>query len=288
MKSLKQNVLAILLIAGIAGIIILIFAIYSGFNSPARAEELYRIAVEDKDRIEAEAFNMIAEAERVRCESEVSLATKKVKAFYDGKRELQGGEDLQALVAKSQQSCDELSQVDHPVGVEVQAMNAIGDDLLPLDLFYTFKKSDNAKVSQSPKEHFKRNGYMATDVSTNGKKLPMYAPSLVKDGTDNAREYEVKLSDNPDTMGRTIELHWSEDGVPYAWWIGHMDTRHVKTGDKIKTGDYLGGSGGCVGELHLNEKSTGCHVHIELRIDGQAVDYPLDSSTKHKRQEVGK
>ncbi len=111
MKSLRLNAVAAVTIIGLVGIILLTFALVSGFNSPARAEERYRNAVELKAKTEEEAFNMIAEAERTRCLAEVDLATKKVKAFYDEERELQEGEDLQALVAKSQLTCDETSQV---------------------------------------------------------------------------------------------------------------------------------------------------------------------------------
>lgn len=290
MRSLKQNVIAVVVVMGLVGVLLIAFTLVSYYGSPARAEELYQEAVELKDKTEAEALNMIAEAEKMRCQSEVDLATKKVKAFYDGKRPLEDGEDLQKLVSKTMQNCAESGETmqDHPQGVEVQAMNLIEGKLLPSNLFYTFRKSDNTVVSQSPKEHFKNNGYMATDVSTKGRKLDIFAPSLVKDGQDQSRTYTVQLSDNIGTMGQTIELHWLEDGTPYAWWIGHVNNRKVKTGDVVTTGDLIGESGGCKGELKLDEKSTGCHVHIELRIDGQAVDYPLNSSTRHVRHEVGK
>jgi hypothetical protein len=167
----------------------------------------------------------------------------------------------------------------------VSAIFAHTESYQPSDLFYTFLKADNASVSQSPKEHYENNKYIATDIATNGKKLDVYAPSFVfdEDGIkkDEAREYTVHLAANYATMGETVELHWKENGVPYNWAIGHMNSVGVKEGDVVTTGDKIGVSGGCLGELKLNEVSSGCHVHIELRIDGEAVEYPLGNNTKH-------
>lgn len=150
----------------------------------------------------------------------------------------------------------------------------------PDDLFFMFLKKDSPYISQTLKQHFANNGYLATDVATNSKKLEVYAPSFMfmdseGNAKDEEREYTVHVAENYDTMGWTIELHWiGDDKVPNAFWIGHMNQVYVKDGDKVKTGDKIGLSGGCPGELKFNEKSTGCHAHFEYRIDGQESTYP--------------
>ena len=55
----------------------------------------------------------------------------------------------------------------------------------------------------------------------------------------------------------------------------------VKEGDMVKTGDPIGISGGCPGELKDQEVSTGCHVHIELRKGGTVIPYPEYKYSNH-------
>ncbi len=156
----------------------------------------------------------------------------------------------------------------------------------PEDLFFAFLKKDNPKITQTLKQHFSNNGYLATDIGTNHKKIDVYAPSFMfMDGEgnkkDEEREYIVKVTENYGTMGWTIELNWEEHNVKNAFWIGHMNQVYVADGQKVKTGDKIGLSGGCPGELKFNEKSTGCHIHFEYRIDGQESTYPGYMYTNH-------
>lgn len=157
----------------------------------------------------------------------------------------------------------------------------------PSDLSYVFLKSYGTYITQSFREHFANNGYMAVDIGTGGKKLDVYAPSFMKEqAQDLEREYTVKIIKNYHTMGFTVELHWKEGKVPYNWAIGHLNEVYVKDGQKVKTGDKIALSGGCVGELQFDEKSTGCHVHLEFRVDGVATPYPTFAYTKHSGEQV--
>lgn len=311
MKSIKNNVKALILIMGLALCIGLAFSLLSYYNSPARAEERYKNAVELKERTEEEAKARIEDAERVRCLAEVDLATKKVKAFYDDKRELEEGEDLQKLVSKTVLNCADSGETmqDHPQGVEAQevdpmtdmwmswgqsneynAMNSISGNKPPSQLFYVFDKLDGAKVSQKPADHFKANKLLATDISTNGKKLPMYAPSYLwtdEKGIvhDDVISYTVRLTDNPKSTGKQIELYWVDDkGVEKSFWIGHAFDRDVVDGQKLETGDILGISGGCPEDDVLEEVTSGCHVHLEYRVNGEPAMYPVVKKTIHKQE----
>lgn len=157
----------------------------------------------------------------------------------------------------------------------------------PADLFYTFLTSDGAYTTQSFQQHFSRNKYMAIDIGTSGKKLDIHAPSFMPErDVDLEMEYTVKLVHNYDTMGQTIELHFDYNDVHYNWAIGHVNTFGVKDGDIVKTGDIIGLSGGCIGELKEGEKSTGCHAHIEFRQEGTAVAYPMYLYTVHTPKEL--
>lgn len=144
----------------------------------------------------------------------------------------------------------------------------------PDDLFYTFLKSDQAYISQTIKEHFSRNGYLATDIATNGNSLTVYAPSYMylEDGKeiDSEQEYIVGRSINTDTMGLAVELSFGDK----KFVVGHMKEIFVKDGQKVTTGTPIGLSGGCPGELKYNEKSTGCHIHLEFYVDGSPTMYP--------------
>jgi len=157
----------------------------------------------------------------------------------------------------------------------------------PDDLFFTFLKEDQPYISQTLKEHFSRNGYLGTDIGTNGKKLNLYAPSyefLSSDGIerDEERIYTVHLSDNPDTIGKAIELSWDEyKGEKHTFIIGHTSAILVEEGQEVATGDILGLSGGCAGELQLGEASTGCHTHFEHLVSGFPTIYPAHLYNNH-------
>ena len=143
----------------------------------------------------------------------------------------------------------------------------------PRDLFYTCLKGDGCYISQNVKEHFSRNGYLAIDIGTNKRSVPMYAPSVLT-MTDRVKDKEVIYKAykviNKGTTGLTAKLVYGNK----AFYVGHMKTLNFKDGDEVKTGDKIGMSGGCEGELLYNEASTGCHVHFEHRVEGHVTPYP--------------
>lgn len=89
-----------------------------------------------------------------------------------------------------------------------------------------------------------------------------------------------------DMMGSTGDaIHAAADGVVVraGWWAGygkvvvvdhgngmetrygHMSRFHVKEGDIVRQGQVIGGMGS-------TGRSTGTHLHFEIRLDGRALD----------------
>lgn len=213
-------------------------------------------------------------AEYANCVTGVELAHIKLSEYYAGDYELQEGETLGSLQKYAERDCVAPEDLGPTPTVEDHG------------LYYVFSANADVYVSQNPQQHFANNRYLATDISTKGQKLWVMAPSwdyIDSEGEyyDEAREYTVKVVENYGTMGLTIELHWEEDGKQMNWAIGHMHELTVNDGDIVRTGERVGTSGGCPGELKLNEVSTGCHIHLELRQDGTAIDYPTYKNTLH-------
>jgi len=227
----------------------------------------YEAILKDAQSTETIASNEI-------CEMQKAGANLKLIAYFRNK--VSNPEELDRLISVQKQDC-----TDWKVNLLKEEYSS------PSDLFYSFLVGDGAYVTQSFQSHFSRNKYMAIDLGTSGRKLDLYAPSFMpEEGKDEERTYTVKLVHNYDTMGMTLELHWTENEIPYNWAIGHVNTFNVEDGDIVKTGDKIGLSGGCLGELKEGEKSTGCHAHIELRIDGVAVAYPTWANTVHNPKEL--
>lgn len=126
-------------------------------------------------------------------------------------------------------------------------------------------------MTQNSLEHYRKNKLKAVDIGTSGRKQEMFAPPFYTVQRPESVEYLVKYSDHPKTKGEAIELHFERDGDQYYWEIGHTNTREVPEGAKVKTGDFIGWSGGCKNELKLEEASTGCHVHIQLFKNGESI-----------------
>ena len=252
------------------------------------AELTYNERVSDRKVVQ----DLLKKAQYEECLSEVALADAKATDYFNGIRKLKEGEDISALVAKSQKTCVELT----PPEVDIEKAKEYVSTVYPTsfkspsDLFYCFLLSEytNEKtVSQNQKNHFLNNGYLATDISTTKAPRQMYAMSYMfmdKQGIihDESRTFTVKLAHNYDTMGQTVELHWNENGEDLAFWIGHVkDFGGLKDGDVVKTGDKIGTSGGCPGELKEGEKSTGCHAHVEFRVGTKITPYPSYKFSLH-------
>ncbi len=62
--------------------------------------------------------------------------------------------------------------------------------------------------------------------------------------------------------GRMVEV---DHGQGYSTRYGHLDEILVKTGDKVNAGDVIGKTGS-------SGRSTGPHLHYEVRHDGEAVN----------------
>jgi len=270
MKHLKLSLIIALIFTLTAGITVL--ATYDKLESSRAKDKANYATLQDTQFKLRQLGNEIAEME--------SLEREDLKTYCLGVQST-------AIIALEQDNPVTLEQKEKWEKLKVRScenytINTLKDIYTrPSDLNYIFLKSEGAYETQSYKEHFARNGYMATDIATSGRKLNSYASFIKEKGKDEERTYEVKIVKNYDTMGLTIELHWEEDGVKYNWALGHMNKVYKKDGDLVKTGDLIGLSGGCVGELQLNEKSTGCHTHIEFRVEGVAVPYPTFAYTKH-------
>lgn len=153
----------------------------------------------------------------------------------------------------------------------------------PGDLFFIFLKEDRPYISQTQKEHFAANGYLATDIGTNKRKLEVYAPSVLwldSDGVEHDAEVDYRISTikNYGTTGLSVVLEMDNG---YSFLIGHMSEVYLKDGARVTTGQVIGKSGGCLGELKFDEKSTGCHIHLEYRSLGSPTPYPAHYYNNH-------
>lgn len=260
------------------------YQMFLPFTYTGKAQKIY----DTHAMIVTEQQEALALAQSELCTAEKALAQAKIRDAANNRYTFGEGESFSQLEEKTKQEC---------INPLVSSNNENKTPLTPSDLFYVFAKTEGAYISQNIKEHFKRNGYLATDIATGGRKLSMYAPSydyMSDDGVkDEARKYTAKIVKNEGTMGLTIELHWKENGVPMNWAIGHLHEVRIVDGQTVSTGEEIGVSGGCPNELMLQEVSTGCHVHIELRKDGTPIPYPEYMYTLHgedlkKKREIVK
>lgn len=147
--------------------------------------------------------------------------------------------------------------------------------LSPYDLFYTYLKDESPYISQGQREHYDRNGLLATDVATGGKHLDMYAPDI----KNKEVEYVVtrwSFEDYPE-LGEAMIL---TSGLE-RFIIGHIKSSLVDD-DEVKTGDIIG-STLCPGDDKAGA-TTGCHAHIMYQIgternegiDWAASEYRLE------------
>ena len=59
-----------------------------------------------------------------------------------------------------------------------------------------------------------------------------------------------------------------DHGEGISTWYAHCGTFAVKTGDKVKAGDTLGTVG-------MTGRTTGPHLHFEVRINAAAINPEL-------------
>lgn len=174
-------------------------------------------------------------------------------------------------------------------GAEDGSGSLMGAYTKPSDLFYTCLKEYKCYVTQSDREHFSRNGYLATDIGTADKNLPIRLPDFM--GKEVV--YTLKYVNYPKTTGATVEAFAEVDGVKIMWRIGHThwDWDNIKYNElyhnrQLKTGTIIAYSGGEKEESFKNKgnqgATTGKHVHIEyLMWDGgkyAPAPYRLDQT----------
>ena len=152
----------------------------------------------------------------------------------------------------------------------------------PQDLFYGFLWTNNVRVSQSTKEHYSRNGFLAIDVATSGKKDKVYAPDLYNKEIEWNIEF-TRFSDR--TIGKALVFTSDDHKIIF----GHVGSWNgVKT---AKTGAEVGIVGGCGDGLNEGV-STGCHLHIEYYMWDKAkedwiiFEYKSEKSIRHKEVET--
>lgn len=223
------------------------------------------------------------------CLFNVEQAKEQLADFYDDELDIEY-EEVHSLSTTVDAGCLVPASITDSLGSgEGTGEGEATASLSPDELYYIFNRADgisSANVSQSQREHFANNGYMATDIATDGRYLVAYAPSyewMDDEGVihDDVKEYTVKIVENYDTMGLTVELHWDWNNVHYNFAIGHMKQIWVDDGSIVKTGEKIGSTGGCVGDLQMGEKSTGCHIHFEYRVEHNATAYPEYTNSPH-------
>lgn len=158
-------------------------------------------------------------------------------------------------------------------GAEDGSGSFLGNYTQPSDLFYTCLKEYNCYVTQSDREHFIRNGYLATDVGTADRNLPIRLPDFM--GKEVV--YTLKYVTYPKTTGTTIEAFAESDGVKFMWRIGHthyvwdnINYEKMFNGKQLKTGTVIAYSGGEKEESFKSNgnqgATTGKHIHIEYLV----------------------
>lgn len=259
-----------------------------------------------KDQIEKAKYKVdyhnkgLLESKNELCLLEIQQGHEQLADFHAGKIEL-NDEEENKYYGQTKQECDTV--IKNEVEEEGEATASLSFyPLNPENLYYVFNRDDgisSSNISQSQRQHFASNGYMATDISTNSRYLNVYAPSyewMDSGGVvhDDSKEYTAKVVKNHGTMGLTVELHWIADEVNKSYAIGHMKEVWITDGQTVKTGERIGSSGGCKGDLQMDEVSTGCHTHFEYRIEEKASPYPeytnsphgenLEAIRKHRKQ----
>ena len=137
-------------------------------------------------------------------------------------------------------------------------LNLLEEPYTPYELFYVYKVTDKAYISQGRKEHYKGSGLLADDVATGGKKLPIIAPDLYNE----VIEWEVSEEINK-AKGNTI--------------IFKNENRKIEIGhSKLTIGEGVVATGNTVGVTlcpnDLNSGiTTGCHIHFSYYVhDGES------------------
>lgn len=145
----------------------------------------------------------------------------------------------------------------------------------PDDLYYTYLSEEKVDISQTPRQHYARNGLLATDVATYDKPLTMYAPDLKGEEV----EYNVEYWDDYQELGKAMILTSGNK----RFIIGHI--RSTLEQNTVETGEEIGITL-CPGDPNAGV-TTGCHLHIMYQVDTggdwQAAEYKIEKNyLKHK------
>lgn len=258
-----KNITSRQIILGIA-LAILIWAIgnivlNSSGRAYARAEaDLAEAALEYKRATTAVSMGVVDELESlVRLgHSEIGLVAAKIK-FYKIESETESKKYPDYDSEKYEFAKSELKRLSDKIGLNYEPKYRI-----PTDLFYVFLREEETYVTSRPREHFAKNGMLATDIGTHQKSLPIYAPDLYNQEV----EWTVEEKEYPESTGHTIILTNEQHGI--RWLIGHVKDASLEKEDtlgqiswyKVRTGQKIGMSGGFAGE----GVTTAPHAHLEF------------------------
>lgn len=248
-------------IAGIIAIIVVaVYLVYSVYGQPENVQNRNNnsgpsvVSLEEEYKSTRDTLSDL----------EKKLARAKI-AQYTAQLDVEAKTDKPQYLKDRAGLKTELKRLTEKVGEKWQDVYRV-----PEDLFYTFLVTDNAYVTQTPRQHFANNGFLATDVATAGQAIPVYVPDYL----NQELEYLVSYEDFKETTGKAVIL--TSGNV--RWLLGHVVIQEQR--EKVRTGDRIGVVGCTEGV------TTGCHVHIQLFMRAnesskwQSAEYLLGNSNK--------
>lgn len=150
-------------------------------------------------------------------------------------------------------------------GSKARLLGVFSESYYPIELHYVYPVHEETYVTQSAREHYDNNGILATDVGTDSRPLPMYAPDI----RNKAVEYVVSYEDNyMEHYGRALVL---TSGME-RFVIGHIDG--IVEGS-VTTGELIG-------KTTMEGLSSGYHAHIEYWTGIPAGSETIWNQTEYK------
>ena len=116
--------------------------------------------------------------------------------------------------------------------------------------------------------------------------IPAIQPISNKDLKQTASGYGTRIDPGTDVYatgdGTVVKMGWQtgygntiiiDHGFGYQTWYAHLKEFRTKPGKKVVRGEVIGGVGS-------TGKSTGPHLHYEVHVRGQVVNYFMDLSAE--------